>query len=1166
MNTSALKSFAPAVRRQLMEAVGRKLDYALSADTADLRAKAAQVASLRLANQRDRTGLIERVAYTWFNRLAALRFLDAHGWHPFNARVITPASPSETQPELLKLMRNGTLPVDLARSLDMTRLNNLLDGNLTPSTPGADPQGEVYRHLILAACHFYHLLMPWLFEAIDDETELLLPDDLLTEQSVAQGFRADISDEDCAEVEVLGWLYQFYISEKKDQVMARKKAVPSEDIPAVTQIWTPHWIARYLVENSLGRLWLLNHPTSRLREHMPYYIECEAETDFLKIVRPEEIRMLDSACGSGHLLTYGFDLLYHIYEEEGYAPGDIPTLILQHNLYGLEICPRATQLAQFALICKAREKSRGAFRRPVQPMVMCLQDVVISDDEMKVWLRATGLQQVFTDKVLEQVQQFRENTSTFGSLIQPLLSAGEIATLENAIGTVAPAGEIFLQETHRKIRIALDQALMLTQRYHVVMANPPYMGNGGYNSALSIFVAEHYASGKADLYACFIVRNAALCLMHGLFSMITIPNWMFLESFENLRTNLLRKASVASVVHNGRGLWGSDFGSCAFVISNAHGSFEGAYKRLFLKSGEVNSPEELERRFLDHSEYPFFRVVSAEFLLIPGAPFAYWVSKRIREAFTQGQPIGELADIRQGLATGDNSRFMRAWPEVSNRDISFDSSNRAEADESEKLWFPYNKGGAFRRWYGNAEFVVNWRNDGDEIRNFMGANGRLRSRPQNMGYFFRESISWSKVTIGSVAFRSYPEGFIFDVAGCSLFVHGGLDKVVVLGFLNSRICTEILRVLSPTMNYEVGHIGRLPFENLRNSPLVPRMRETVAELVSLAKVDWDSTETSWGFLNVPLLRPEDIGTTLEISWRKWESYLRANIAHMHDLETENNRLWIEAYGLQNELSPKVPEDEITLARPDRRKDMAAFLSYAVGCMMGRYSLDKPGLILADAGDTLDQYVIKVGKTLDALSFVPDQDGIIPILDGEWFEDDVVARVREFLRVTFGAETLAENIRFIEESLGKDLRKYFLTDFYKDHLQTYKKRPIYWMFQSPKKGFQCLIYLHRYTRDTVNRVLNRYLREYIAKLRARIEQLEHLLATEGASTRDRTLARKENEQLKKTLRECEDWERDVLLPLAQQRIELDLDDGVKVNYLKLGAALAPIAGLAAQEED
>lgn len=1160
MNLNALKNFAPAVRRQLIEAIGRKLDFVLTGDTPDLREKAQQRTSIKGKAEKDRTSLVERVAYTWFNRLAALRFLDARGWHPFLCRVITSANEEETQPEILKLTRNGALPAELVPFTDTVRINDLLDGRI----PSTDPQGEVYRLLVLSACRYYHNLMPFLFEALDDETELLLPDDLLTEHSVAQGFRSAITDEDCAEVEIIGWLYQFYISEKKDQVMARKSAVPTADIPAVTQLFTPHWIVRYLVENSLGRLWLLNRPGSTLRKHMPYYIEGEPETDFLKITKPEEIRLLDPATGSGHMLTYSFDLLYLIYEEEGHAPSEIPGLILHHNLFGLEICSRATQLAQFALVCKAREKSRLAFRNQIQPQVMYLEDVGISPEEMKDYLRLPGLCELFTEKVLRQIHQFRENTSTFGSLIQPVLTEAEITVLKTQLGMVNVGDDLLRQETHRKVLHALEQAAMLTQRYHVVVANPPYMGRKFMNPSLKTFVRDRFPEGGIDLYGCFMQRNLDMALLKGTVAMITIPNWMFIGSFEPLRSLLLSHTSIASLIHCGRGIWGSDFGSCAFVLLNqCRPQLPGTYKRLFKKQGEVQSSEELETNFLDCS-CPNFLVTGLELKMIPGYPIAYWPSETFRNLFQENKLIQDVAQPKQGLATADNDRFMRNWYEVSIRRIGFSLTSVQAANDSGCKWFPYNKGGEYRKWYGNNSHIVNWENDGKEIKGFVDDEGKVRSRPQNIEYYFREGITWTLISSSFFGVRSSPCGFIFDINGMSLFVEKG-ELFYFTGLLCSIVITECLRVINPSMAFQVGDIARIPVIEHPDGETKDDIEKVVSASIALARADWDNFETSWGFRDQPLLRVGLKGATLESNWRNWEAQSTAAIRRMQELETENNRLFIDAYGLQDELTPDVPEEQITLARADARRDIAAFLSYAVGCMMGRYSLDQPGLILADAGDTLEHYLRKIGKPFDQLTFTPDADGIIPVLDREWFEDDIVARTRDFLRATFGVATLEENVRFIEESLGKDLRKYFLTDFYKDHIQTYKKRPIYWLFQSTKKGFSALIYLHRYTRDTVNVLLNGYLRDYLHKLQSRIEHLEHVQAT-SESAREKTAALRESDALKKTLRECEEYERDIILPLAQQRIELDLDDGVKVNYLKLGKALAAIPGLAAKEED
>jgi hypothetical protein len=1151
MNISALKTFAPAVRCQLIEAVTRKLDFALTAKTPDyLTTFTSQVAALRKLAQLDRAGLIERVAYTWFNRFAALRFIDARGWHPFRTRVVTPASASETQPELLKLMRSGALPADLKSHTDPKRLNDLLDGRI----PSADAQGEVYRHLVLAVCRFYHVLFPNIFEKLDDETELLLPDDLLSEQSVIHGFRTEITDEDCNEVEILGWLYQFYIAERKDQVMARKSAVPKEDIPAVTQLFTPHWIVRYLVENSLGRLWLLNRPGSRLREHMPYYIEGEPESDFLKITKPEEIRLGDPAVGSGHMLTYAFDLLTLIYEEEGYGPTDIPALILQHNLYGLEICPRAAQLAELALVFKAREKSRRFFQPEhlVRPHIIELRDVRFAENELRDYIRTLGLGDLFNEPMLKLLHQFEE-AKNFGSLIQPRLDERAIAFARRAIEAKDLGGQLFLRETHLKVLRVLEQAEALTQRYHVVVANPPYMGSGNMNGGVKNFVNTLYPEAKQDLMTCFMVRAANLTVKHGYFAMINLPSWLFILSFEELRKWLVNECQIESLLHLGRGIFGSDFGSVAFVLKNSKPTLHlSVFRRLFTEHVEVDSVEEKERKFLS-PDLGRFVADQRTFKGIPGAPIAYWLSERVFSVFEQAESLGEVVKPRAGISTGCNERFILSWHEVSLGVVGFSQHTKSDRYS----FYPHNKAGGFRRWYGNTSYILRYdRNALNEMEKMPGFRHDGEER------YFQPSVSWGKVTAGAFSARYYPSGFTFDSAGLCLFPENPFH---FLGLLNSNAFSAILAALSQTMNFTVGDIARFPI--LSDTPDLSAKAKDLAEI---ARADWDNFETSWDFRDQPLLRPGLKGATLEASWRKWEAQSSAAIRRMQELETENNRLFIAAYGLDGELQPEVPEEQITLARADARRDMAAFLSYAVGCMMGRYSLDHPGLILANAGESLREFLEKVGKPLEELTFAPDEDGIIPVLDGEWFEDDIVSRIREFLRVTFGEKTLRENIRFIEESLGKDLRKYFLNDFYKDHISNeraygYKKRPICWMVQSPRKGFSALIYLHRYTRDTMNIVLNRYLREYQVKIRNRLDQLTQAQAA-ATTARAKTEARKEADKLMKVLHECQEWERQTILPLAQARIELDLDDGVRVNYLKLGEALAPIPGLAAKEED
>jgi type II restriction/modification system DNA methylase subunit YeeA len=1161
MNIPALKAIAPAVRRQLIEAVTLQLNHVLTARTPDyLDTYASQVRALRELAQADRTGLIERVAYTWFNRFTALRFLDARGWHPFGARVLTPATPDETQPELLKLVRAGHCPEELQRHTSLDRLNGLLDGGI----PSNDPQGEVYRHLVLAACRFYNALLPDLFERLDDETELLLPDDLLTEHSIVQGFRSEITDEDCSEVEMLGWLYQFYISEKKDQVMARKAAVPTADIPAVTQLFTPHWIVRYLVENSLGRLWLLNRPDSLLRAWMPYYIEGEPETDFLRIARPEDIRICDPAVGSGHMLTYAFDLLFVIYEEEGYAPNEIPALILRHNLHGLDICPRAAQIAEMALVFKAREKSSQFFQpgNLVHPCVVALRNVQFAENELRGYIEALRLGELFNEPMLRLLHQF-EHATTFGSLIQPCLDEQQIAFARGFIEVKDLGGHLFLHETHQKVLRVLEQAEMLTQRYQVVAANPPYMGGKGMNGVVKQFMEDNFEDYKSDLFAAFIVRSLSLALFKGSLGFMSPFVLMFLSSYEKLREYLISHATISTLVQlQYSGFDGATVPICIFTLRNKRmKDYRGSYIRLSdFRGSENQGPKTLEA--INNPECGWhFRACADDFRKIPGLPIAYWASELTRAAFAKFPVITESANLKKGLETRNNALFVRLWHEVGTNNSGYGMETPEAANASNLKWFPFDKGGGFRKWYGNNECLVNWKNNGIDIHQYSNLPMTFSGAPlRAKRFYFQPGITWGSITSSKFSIRWDDNGFIPSNAGMKLFAPDRAVRMNILGLLNSTVADKLLSCLSETLNFDQGVVARIPLAEGRG-----RQMEIAQECINSAKNDWDNFETSWDFGSQPLLRSGLKGATLDTSWRNWQNQSTSAIRRMQELETENNRLFIEAYGFSDELTPDVPEEQITLARADARRDMAAFLSYAVGCMMGRYSLNHPGLILANAGESIPEYLAKVGLAQDQLTFAPDKDGIIPVLDGEWFEDDVVARTREFLRATFGEGTLRENIRFIEESIGRELRSYFLTDFYKDHLQTYKKRPIYWMIQSPRKGFSVLIYLHRYTRDTMNLVLNRYLREYQVKLRSRIAHLAEVQTSGAISTRDKTAARKEFDKLTKTLHECEEWERQVVLPLAQARIELDLDDGVKVNYLKLGEALAPIPGLAAAED-
>jgi len=1182
MNTSSLKTFAQNARNKLRAQVTARLNYWLGAeggtapDTAAHRQFAPQIKELAEALKKEgRDGLVERISYTWFNRLAALRFMDANDFHPFGVRVVTPASENEILPALLQQARAGALNAEIRAKLANTQaFDDILAGRI----PVAHPETELFGMLLLAACNYYHAVMPFLFEKLGDATQLLLPEDLLSEQSILTDIRENLTDEDCTEVEVIGWLYQFYISEKKAEVDGRKTAVPKEDIPAVTQLFTPHWIVRYLVENSLGRLWLLNRPHSRLRGQMPYYIEGEPETDFLKIAKPEDIKLVDPACGSGHMLTYAFDLLYLIYEEEGYDAPEISTLILQHNLFGLEICDRAAALAAFALCMKARAKDRRFFKRiansgavALRPHIIELQEVCFADGELPAYFNAIVSQPSAIHPQLTKLLGQFEDAKNLGSLIQPCLDEQAIATAQCAIEEKELSDPALHYKTHAKVHLVLSQAKALTQRYHVVVSNPPYQERDNMNPHLKKYVDHNFSAASTDLCCAFILRNQTASLTGGCVAMITMQSWMFLDGSVDLRKRLLPAMGLLSMLHLGPHAFDSIPGeivqTTAFVYGASPRSRHPTFHRLV-----TGKNEEEKRKMLLAGDYRFANRSLIDLQEIPGSPLAYWASDAAIKAFDSFPALASVAEPRQGLITGETARFLRYWHEVDLNNLGLNQTDRTASRISCKKWFPQDKGGPPRRWYGNNDFVVNWLNDGNEIRNFKSPTGRLKSRPQNLDYYFRSGVTWTKISSGSFAARFTDTGFIFSDAGMKVF-HADKDELLhIAGFLNSRVANQLLGCLSETINYEQGNIARLPVAPVGGIAAI------AGPLIDLARIDWDNFETSWDFRGQPLLLPGLKGSTLEASWRNWETQSTAAIRRMQELETENNRLFIAAYGLEGELQPEVPEAQITLARADRRTDMAAFFSYAVGCMMGRYSLDKPGLILANAGAHVEDYRAKVPNS----TFAPDEDGILPVLDDEWFSDDIVGRFREFLRITFDEESFVANLRFIEESLGKpeaktgkikptEIRSYFVSEFYKNHISTeraygYKKRPIYWMVSSPNGSFQALIYLHRYTRDTLNRMLDGYVRPFLDKLEQRQQACTVISNDAAAKPAARTAAAKELLKLGTMLKEIREWERDTLLPLAQKRIELDLDDGVKVNYLKFKGILVPIAGLEKKEED
>lgn len=1167
METAKLKKFAQAARTSLRKQVETKLAQVLGTSSAARRENTQAVAQLeKQIQETSREQVIDKVAYTWFNRFCALRFMDVNGYT--RIRVVSPAEESQFQPEILAEAKMGHIDEDRVPERSRQQITALING----STPSHDPQQEAYRLLLVAECNSFHQAMPYLFERIADYTELLMPGDLLSANSILTATREAMTPDACQDVEVIGWLYQFYISEKKDQVfdgLKKNQKITPENIPAATQLFTPHWIVRYLVENSLGRLWMLNHPDSPLAEQMDYYIKPDQlETGFLKIDKPEDIKICDPACGSGHMLTYAFDLLYAIYDEVGTDPSEIPEKILTHNLYGIELDERAGEMAALALTMKARAKQRRFFNKSIKPNICVLEKIEFSNDELDEYMAAVG-RDLFTLDLRATLKQFEE-ADNFGSLIRPKLTS--VQNVLSLLEAKDLGGNLFLKDTHDKVLKVLRMVDALSPRYQVVIANPPYAGSKGLNDSLNNWLESKYPASKADLMSCFMERAMYLCQQGGFWGMITLQSWMFLDAFHELRLMLIKKVNIRSLLHLGRGVFGSDFGSVAFVINNSIPveSSLGVYRRLFEKFSLVRTNSQLEQLFL-RPGFGSFLARQDLFLKAPGSPFCYWLNERSVNAFSVGTKLANFAPARQGLKTGNNEKFLRFWHEVA-IDRSCLSADDEGASSGHYRWFPCSKGGAFRRWYGNNNYLLNWEGNGEEIKNYRDENGRQLSRPQNIQYFFLGGVTWSSLTIGAFSARLLPSHFAFESKGSAAPITDESTRKLVLCFLNSRVVDSLLSAISPTVDYGEGAIGKLPL-------LTEVLSSEIAidQLIANSKSDWDSYETSWDFATLPLLQYAHNQSTLKTSYQCLRAHWQQMKSEMQRLEEQNNRIFIDAYGLQDELTSEVPLKEITLTcNPHYRyggdkteeelealllaDTMREFLSYAVGCMFGRYSLDKPGLVLASQGETLEDFLRRIPEP----SFMPDEDNVIPLINGEWFADDVTERFSQLLRVTFGEAHYEQNLAYIEAALGKDIRKYFLKDFYTDHVKRYRKCPIYWMFSSSKGTFNALIYLHRYRPDTVSVVLQ-YLRDLRKKLVARLDYLQKFAISTTASQGDKTKANKEAETIKKQQLELDDYERDTLYPLATEQVPLDLNVGVKVNYLRLGSALKKIVGLEAKED-
>lgn len=1146
--------------------------------------------------------VIEEVAYTWFNRFIALRFMEVNNYLPTGVRVLSSIEEGKTEPDIIQ----EALNIDL--DLDPEIVYRLQDSNDTE---------DLYRYLLVKQCNQLGKIMPNVFEEIADYTELLLPDKLLAEGSVIRDLVEEIEEYDWkielneeeqkreAEkgehgIEIIGWLYQYYISEKKDEVFAglkKNKKITKENIPAATQLFTPKWIVKYMVENSLGRLWLESHPNEELKAQWKYYLEeaqqepeVQKQLDELKDpnLNPEDIKVLDPAMGSGHILVYAFDVLYEIYLSAGYSEREIPTLILEKNLYGLDIDDRAGQLATFALLMKARSKNRRIFRIKPKMNLCSIQesnDIPKEAIEYLVSPKETELEKHFHREDVEYLIEVFHDAKEYGSILD--VKKIDFDALEKRIEEIrsnVPEDLFELQYREiilEKIPPLMQQAKIMSQKYDVVCTNPPYMGRGGMNAKLKKILDSQFKIANKDLFATFIKMNSKYAKVRGFISMITMESWMFLSSYEALRLEIIDNTIIYSLIHmpydgKGRTSLGINFGTCAFVLrKNRNVDYSGKYCYIrFFEIDDtgvpVNFPVRNER---------FGTSKMSAFGRIPGNPIVYWISDKMLDIFSENKRTSDYFIPKFGMSVGDGEKYIRSWYEINICKMGFNFDSEESFVKKKLKWNPLDKGGPYRRWYGNKLDVVNWENSGLEIKN------NPKSAVRSPQFFFKPHVSWTLFNSGRFSARYFPHGYILDTASNCFYFRDNKVDYYLLGLLNVKLADKFLDIINPTLNFSCGIMGLIPF--ILDQTKKSQIDCLVKENIIISKNDWDSFEISWDFNKHPLLTHKKEANAIEGAFNNWSAFANQQFNQLKANEEELNRIFIEIYGLQDELTPYVDDKDVTITRiydskeeiPESMKGnnyvltredvIKSFISYAVGCMFGRYSLDEEGLIYA--GGDFDykfrmrngQWEIKTkeGWKKSRVNIV--EHNVIPIADGDYFEDGILERFVEFVKVSFGEDTLEENLDYIAETLGRKanetsrqaIRRYFLKDFYKDHVRTYKKRPIYWLFDSGRQdGFKALIYMHRYDPSTVARVRTDYLHSLQKKYEAEINHLDILIDSD-ISQREKAAARKKKEKILKQIEECRLYD-EAIAHVANQRIEIDLDDGVKVNYAKFQGVEIP----------
>ena len=1174
--------------------IGTAEPYSISGEAVRQRDKLIEVIQQKEKDTDYKTAyqyVIEEVAYTWFNRLIAIRFMEVNDYLPSHIRVLSSES-GKLEPDLVTAPFDAELPFTAEEEAQIFQLkqDNKLD--------------EVFRILFLKQCNALNEILPALFEKTKNYTELLLSLSVIDQDGVVYHLIHDIPEDDFniergGQVEIIGWLYQYYNTEPKAAAFAKNGKITKEEIPAVTQLFTPDWIVRYMVENSLGRLWVEGHPECGLKENWKYYLEeaqqePEVQAKLAEIrkeyaaLNPEDIKLIDPCMGSGHILVYAFDVLMQIYESAGYSQRDAAKSILENNIYGLDIDDRAYQLAYFAVMMKARQYNRRILNGENSCHVYAIQE---SNSVNRAHLKYFGagmddIEKNAAKMQLEGLLDTLTDAKEYGSILN--VESYNWDLLRRFVAAEDTAGQISMdsvgvEDTAEQLNRLIDIGETMARKYWVTCTNPPYAGTSNLSANVNNFVKKNYPDSKADLFAVFIERCRQMTVNNGFQAMITQHSWMFLSSFEKLREKMMLTETV-NMAHLGarafEEIGGEVVQTTAFVrCANHVEGYKGTYCRLI----EPTSQQGKEDMFL--AEENRYTVNQDDFAKIPGAPVAYWVSQSVINAFKQAKPLGEQYDARSGLQTNDNTRFLRMWQEV-----NINRTSISKVSDGSK-WYPHLKGGPYRRWYGNYDYVVNWENNGEEILQLATKlYGTPTRTAKSIEKYFLPGFTWSDVSTGLFSIRKTFSGCIFDTTAPTISTknNNGTPSNELLGFLNTKVAQKMLSLLAPTIHYNCGSIALMPVYYINNSTV----KNMVDECVSMSKEDWDSFETSWDFKVHPLVKLKMAGAyawgddepamRIESSYKAWEETCEGRFQKLKANEEELNRIFIDIYGLQDELTPEVEEKDVTVRKADLQRDIKSLLSYAVGCMFGRYSTYKDGLLFAGEPYSLQAFVDKMNERPGTISaeelerayrnegivvdemFFPDADNVIPITDEEYLDDDIVSRLCAWLKAVYGADTLEANLDYIAKALGNKgstsreiIRNYFLNDFFKDHCQTYSvtgsgKRPIYWLFDSGKQnGFKALVYLHRYTPDTIGNLRIDYLHKMQRVYESEINRMQDMMDHSG-NAREVAAASKRKDKLAKQLKECREYD-EKISHLALSRIELDLDDGVKVNYRKLQTA-------------